>query len=71
MLPFLYYQSMIKFKLYSDSKIHLHMVTGVGSSKTQDKNKMAMAEHSKEAFSYKDVTVHFVGAWYMMHKLLF
>ena len=46
-------------------------MTGVGSSKTQDEKKMTMAERFKKAFSYKDVKVHFVGAWYVIHKLPF
>ena len=32
---------------------------------------MSMAERFKKAFSYKDVTVHFVGAWYVIHDLPF
>jgi len=32
---------------------------------------MAMAERFKKVFSYKDVTVHFVVAWYVILKLLF
>jgi len=31
--------------------------------------KMTMAERFKETFSYKDVTVHFVGAWYVTPNL--
>jgi hypothetical protein len=59
------------YELYSDPKSHLHTATRVGSSHTQDENKMSMAERFKKAFSYKDVTVHFVGAWYVIHKLPF
>ena len=32
---------------------------------------MSMAERFKETFSYKDVTVHFVGAWYVTPNLPF
>jgi len=32
---------------------------------------MSMGERFKKAFSYKDVTVHFVGAGYVMLTLLF
>ena len=59
------------FELYSDPESHLHTVTQVGSLHTQDKNKTTKAERFKKAFSYKDVTVHFVGAWYVMLTLLF
>jgi hypothetical protein len=37
----------------------------------QNEKKMSMAERFKKAFSYKDVTVHFVGVWYVMLKLAF
>jgi hypothetical protein len=59
------------YELYSDPKSHSQTVTGVGSSQTHDENKMSMAERFKKAFSYKDVTVHFVGVWYVMLKLPF
>jgi hypothetical protein len=59
------------YELYSDLKSHSHKVTRVGSSPKQDENKMSMTERFKKAFSYKDVTVHFVGAWYVVLKLLF
>ena len=32
---------------------------------------MTMAENFKETFSFEDVRVHFVGAWYMTHNLSF
>jgi hypothetical protein len=59
------------YELYSDPKSHLRTATPVGSSQMQDENKMSMAERFKKAFSYKDVTVHFVGVWYVIHKLPF
>ena len=59
------------YELYSDPESHSHKVTRVGSSPKQDENKMSTAERFKKAFSYKDVSVHFVGAWYMILLLLF
>ena len=59
------------YELYSDPKSHLHTVTQVGSSQTQDKDKTPKAERFKKVFSYKDVTVHFVGVWYVMLTLRF
>ena len=59
------------YELYSDPESHLHTVTQVGTSQTQDKNKTTKAERFKKAFSYKDVIVHFVGAWYVVLMLLF
>ena len=58
------------YELYSDPESHLHTATQVGSSQTQD-TKTTKAERFKKAFSYKDVTVHFVGAWYVVLTLLF
>ncbi|KIM35805.1 hypothetical protein M413DRAFT_32263 [Hebeloma cylindrosporum] len=52
------------YELYSDPKSHLHKAAQVGLSQGQEKT-MTMAERFKKAFSYKDVTVHFVGAWYV------
>lgn len=34
-------------------------------------NDKGMATHFKSAFSHPDVTVHFVGAWYIIPLLLF
>ena len=59
------------YELYSDPQSHSHKVTQVGPSQNQDEKKLSMAERFKKAFSYKNVTVHFVGAWYVMLKLLF
>ncbi|KIM34905.1 hypothetical protein M413DRAFT_32925 [Hebeloma cylindrosporum] len=50
------------YELYSDPKSHLRKAAQVGSSQKQEKT-MTMAERFKNAFSYKDVKVHFVGAW--------
>jgi len=57
------------YELYSKS--HSHTATGVGLSRTRDGNKISMAERFKNAFSYKDVTVHFVGAWYVIPNVPF
>ena len=54
------------YELYIDPRSHLPEVTQVGSSQKQDKGTTSMAERFKKAFSYKDVTVHFVGAWCVM-----
>jgi hypothetical protein len=59
------------YEIYCDPHCHLKNVTRVGSSQLQDKNKTSMVERFKKAFSHKDVTVHFVGAWYVMLNLLF
>ena len=59
------------YELYSDEESHSHTVTQVGTSQRQDKNKTTKAERFRKAFSYEDVTVHFVGAWYVMLTLLF
>lgn len=50
------------YELYADPKSDLKRVTRVGS---QTQEKMSSAERFKKAFSYKDVKVHFVGAWYV------
>jgi hypothetical protein len=53
------------YELYSDPESDLpSTVARVGSSGT-DKNS-SMAQRFKETFSYEDVKVHFVGAWYVM-----
>ena len=53
------------YELYSDPATDLpDKVARVGSSKTA-KN-VSMAQRFKETFSYEDVKVHFVGAWYVM-----
>jgi len=51
------------YELYSDPKSDDAM-SGVGSLK-----KMSKAQRFKEVFSYKDVRVHFVGAWYGISDL--
>jgi len=52
------------YELYADPKSDIPTVTRVGSSGTA--GKMSMAQRFKETFSYEDVRVHFVGAWYVM-----
>jgi len=53
------------YELYADPKSDLpDKVTRVGSSE-KEKN-ASMAQRFKETFSYEDVKVHFVGAWYVM-----
>jgi len=49
------------YELYADPKSDLRTATRVGS-RTE---KMSMAQRFKETFSYEDVKVHFVGAWYV------
>ena len=44
-----------------DPKSDKHIATEVGSQV-----KMTMADRFKNAFSHKDVKVHFVGAWYVI-----
>ena len=52
------------YELYADPKSDVPTVTRVGSSRMA--GKMSMAQRFKETFSYEDVRVHFVGAWYVM-----
>ena len=52
------------YELYADPKSDIPTVTRVGSSGMA--GKMSMAQRFKETFSYEDVRVHFVGAWYVM-----
>jgi hypothetical protein len=49
------------YELYADPKSDDVTAAPVGSP--TDK-KVSMAERFKEAFSHKNVVVHFVGAWY-------
>jgi hypothetical protein len=55
------------YELYADPKSDVPTVTRVGLSRTD--GKMSMAQRFKETFSYEDVKVHFVGAWYVMAVL--
>jgi hypothetical protein len=59
------------YELYSDPQSHLldKKVTQVKSWQKQDKGATSMYERFKKEFSYKDVTVHFVGAWYVLNLL--
>ena len=52
------------YELYADPKSDIPTVTRVGSSGMA--GKMSMAQRFKETFSYEDIRVHFVGAWYVM-----
>jgi hypothetical protein len=61
------------YELYADPQSHLpdEKITQVGSSQKQYENptRTSMSERFKKVFSYKDVTVHFVGAWYVLNLL--
>jgi len=53
------------YELYADPESDVpDTVTRVGSSE-KEKN-VSMAQRFKETFSYEDVKVHFVGAWYVI-----
>ena len=53
------------YELYSDPESDLpSTVARVGSSGTEKNS--SIAQRFKETFSYEDVKVHFVGAWYVM-----
>ena len=57
------------YELYADPKsdIQLETVTQVVfQNKKETQEKMSSAERFKKAFSYKNVKVHFVGAWYVV-----
>ncbi|KDR76655.1 hypothetical protein GALMADRAFT_139557 [Galerina marginata CBS 339.88] len=49
------------FQLYADPKSDDLTASRVGSADTQ--RKLSSADRFKQTFSYKDVKVHFVGAW--------
>lgn len=42
---------------------------GLPNREKKEKTPMSSAERFKNAFSYKDVKVHFVGAWYVVFIL--
>jgi len=56
------------FELYADLESDEPTVTQVGQ--VDSPGEMSMAKRFKSAFSHKDVKVHFVGAWCMVHSLL-
>ena len=51
------------FEIYADPKSEERTTTRVGSLQTEQEGLTSRAERFKKAFSYKDVKVHFVGAW--------
>ena len=59
------------YELYVDPKSDevSSSVTHVGSPQAKQEIPTSCAERFKRAFSYKDVRVHFVGAWYVIHIL--
>ena len=61
------------YELYVDPKSDevSSSVTRVGLPQTKQETFTSSAERFKRAFSYKDVRVHFVGAWYVIRTLPF
>ena len=49
------------YELYANLKSARHRARNVGD--TDGEGKTTMAARFKKAFSYENVTVHFVGAW--------